>query len=119
MNGKMNRRLVGSEYEQRAIRYMQENSIQVLEQNYRCRQGEVDIIGKEEDYLLFVEVKYRSSQQSGYPAEAVTATKQRTIYRVAEYYLYSHHLPENTKVRFDVVAILGNEITYIRNAFEQ
>ena len=113
----MNKRVIGSNYETLAISYMQEQGIQILTRNYRCRQGEIDIVAKEEGYLLFVEVKYRKDLRSGYPAEAVTLAKQRRIYQTARYYLYENHLPENTPVRFDVVAILGKEIQYIRNAF--
>lgn len=91
--------------------------MKLLARNYQCRQGEVDIIAGEDTYLLFVEVKYRKDLRKGYPAEAVTPAKQRRIRQVARYYLYEHHLPEDTPVRFDVAAILGEEIQYIRNAF--
>ena len=110
-------RAIGARKEELAVQYLKQQGIQVLEQNYRCRQGEIDIIAREENYLLFVEVKYRSTVQHGYPAEAVTRKKQQKIRRVAEYYQYRMQLPENTPVRFDVIAILGTEIQYIRNAF--
>lgn len=113
----INRRRLGSEYETKAVQYMEEQGMEILTRNYYCRQGEVDIIGKEEGYLLFVEVKYRKDLQKGYPEEAVTPAKQRRICQVARYYLYEHHLPEDTPVRFDVVSILGRELRYIRNAF--
>lgn len=107
----------GTEYECKAAFYMEQHNMQVLERNYRCRQGEIDIVGRENDYLLFVEVKYRKDTRNGYPSEAVTPAKQARIFQVARYYLYSHHMPETTKVRFDVAAILGEEIQYIKNAF--
>jgi putative endonuclease len=107
----------GTEYEDIAVEYMKQHQMQVVEQNYRCRQGEIDIIGREEDYLLFVEVKYRKDAKKGYPAEAVTPTKRLRILQTARYYLYTHHFPETTKLRFDVVAILGDEIQYIKDAF--
>lgn len=113
----MNTRRIGSEYEKKAVEYMLQNGMQVLETNYRCKQGEIDIIGKEDDYLLFVEVKFRKNVRSGYPAEAVTPAKQNRIIQTARYYLYSHNLSEYTKMRFDVAAILGEELKYIRNAF--
>jgi len=113
----MNTRKVGSEYEQRAAEYMRRNGMRILEMNYRCRQGEIDIIGKESDYLLFVEVKYRKDKKLGYPIEAVTPAKQSRILQTARYYLYSHQLPESTKLRFDVISILGEDITYYRNVF--
>lgn len=113
----MNKRQIGSKYETMAIHYMQEQGMEVLCRNYHCKQGEIDIIAKEEPYLLFVEVKYRADLKKGYPAEAVTSLKQQRILQTARYYLYEHHLPEETAVRFDVVAILGEELQYIRNAF--
>lgn len=113
----LNKRQIGSKYEAMAASYMQERGMKILRRNYYCRQGEIDLIAREEPYLLFVEVKYRKNLQSGYPAEAVTPLKQRRIIQAARYYLYEQHLPEDTPVRFDVVAILGDSIQYIRNAF--
>ncbi len=107
----------GTEYEQKAAVYMMQHNMLVLEQNYRCRQGEVDIVGQENGYLLFVEVKYRKNTGAGYPSEAVTPSKQAKIKETARYYLYSHDMPETTKVRFDVAAILGEDIRYIKDAF--
>lgn len=107
----------GTEYECKAAAYMEQHNMQVIEQNYRCRQGEIDIVGREKDYLLFVEVKYRKDTKKGYPSEAVTPAKQARIYQAARYYLYAHHIPEHTKIRFDVAAILGEEIQYMKNAF--
>ncbi|MCM1495415.1 MAG: YraN family protein [Bacteroides sp.] len=113
----MNKRQIGSEYETRTLHYMKGQGMEILERNYHCRQGEVDIIARENGYLLFVEVKYRKDLQNGYPAESVTPVKQNRIRQVARYYLYEHHMPEETPVRFDVAAILGNEMQYIRDAF--
>lgn len=113
----MNKRQTGSQYEEKAAEYMKQQGYRILERNYRCRQGEIDIIAQDEAYLVFVEVKYRSSTEKGYPAEAVTERKQRIIRQVAAYYLYSRRLSEQTPVRFDVAAILGEEIQYIKNAF--
>ena len=117
MTNKDNHRKVGAFYEELAANYMREHEMIILEMNYRCKQGEIDIIAKDKEYLVIAEVKYRSSLKSGYPAEAVTAAKQRRIYKAAQYYLYSHGLPETTKIRFDVIAILKEDITYIKNAF--
>ena len=113
----MNKRQTGSQYEEKAAEYMKQHGHQILERNYRCRQGEIDIIAQDGSYLVFVEVKYRGSTENGYPSEAVTERKKRNIRQVAAYYLYSRRLSEQTPVRFDVVAILGEEIQYIKNAF--
>lgn len=115
----MNKRRIGSRYEAMAASYMQEHGMTILHRNYYCRQGEIDIIAREEPYLLFVEVKFRRDLRNGYPAEAVTLKKQQRMIRAARYYLYEQHLPEDTPVRFDMVFILGSELQYIRDAFWQ
>lgn len=115
---KQNNRRIGAQAEQLIRKYLSEQGYIILEMNYRCRQGEVDIIARHGQYYVFIEVKYRSSAQYGAPEEAVGISKQRRISRAALYYLYSHHLPEATPVRFDVAAIDGQQIRYIQNAFE-
>ena len=89
----------------------------MLQLNYRCRTGEVDIVAQEGDYLCFVEVKYRTNQRAGTPEEAVGISKQRRICRVADYYLLTHPNMAQKQVRFDVVAILGETITLYQNEF--
>ena len=100
-----------------AVDYLSEKGMEILERNFRCRQGEVDIIGRHEGYLVFVEVKYRKNVKYGVATEAVTATKQRRICRVADYYRYLHHCGDNVAVRYDVLAIQGVEIEWVKNAF--
>jgi putative endonuclease len=113
----MNRRLVGTEYESLAAAYLEKKGYVILERNYRCRTGEIDIIAQENEYLCFVEVKYRSGNGCGSPLEAVNYHKQRKILGVAGYYMMKKGLPGDTACRMDVVAIEGDEITLIRNAF--
>ena len=104
--------------EQAVKGYLADHGFEILEMNYRCRQGEVDIIAKEQEYYVFIEVKYRNTTKYGLPQEAVGTAKQRRICKAAQYYLYSHNLNEFTPVRFDVAAVLENKITYYKNAFE-
>lgn len=113
----MNKRETGSAWEQRAAEYMQERGMLIRERNYRNRQGEIDIIGSHEGYLVFVEVKFRSSTAKGYALQAVDRRKQRQICKVADYYRYTHGLGENIPVRYDVVAVQGEEIIWVQNAF--
>lgn len=80
--------------------------------------GEIDIIAKDGAYLVFVEVKYRAGEGTGNPLEAVTKAKQRTISKVALYYRMTHGYGEFSPSRFDVVAILGDEIRLVKNAFD-
>ncbi len=78
--------------------------------------GEIDLIAREGDCLVFVEVKYRTGNRCGSPLEAVNVRKQITIRKVAQYYLLGIKQPD-CPVRFDVVGICGDRIEHIRNAF--
>ena len=137
MAGK-NRREIGTAYEKRAVLFLREQGYDILQTNFRCRQGEIDIVARDGRYLVFVEVKYRGDDTRGLPEEAVGGKKQKKIIQTARYYLYSRGLPEDTPCRFDVVAIHGKasfdkipcvepssrdipqeeKISLIRNAFE-
>lgn len=113
----MNKRQLGSEKEALAARYLQDRGYEVVEQNYYCPAGEIDLIAKDGIYLVFIEVKYRKDSRYGMPEESVTPKKRRIIYRTAQYYMNERHTGENRPCRFDVVAILGDQITLISNAF--
>lgn len=112
-----NNRKLGSRFEQEVAAFLENNGITVLEKNYRCRSGEIDLVAKDGRYLVFVEVKYRKTGAAGSALEAVTAKKAAQVRRVAAYYLYEKHLPETTPCRFDAAAVDGGTITYIRDAF--
>lgn len=114
----MNTRAKGAEYEQIAACHLQQHGVRVLERNYRNRRGEIDIIGKDGEYTVFFEVKYRTSDVNGRPEEAVNLKKQKIICRVADYYRMTHGMGEFSAVRYDVVAIAKDEITWYKNAFE-
>ena len=114
----MNRRQTGTAYERRAGEYLKEQGYELIGYNFRCRQGEIDIIARDGRYLVFVEVKYRADNAAGNPLEAVTAAKQRTISKVASYYCLTHGYGTYTPCRFDVTAILGEQIKVIQNAFD-
>jgi len=113
-----NNREVGSQYEEIAVTFLSENGMNILYRNFRCKQGEIDIIGENGECLVFVEVKYRSSRQVGMPEEAVGITKQKKICRVAEFFLYTHPQYSKYMVRYDVVAIYGRDIRWYPGAFE-
>lgn len=117
MTEKYNNRSVGTEYERKAADYLRTHGYEILEKNFRCRSGEIDLIGKDGEYLVFIEVKYRSSDRMGEPAEAVNYRKQRAIIRVAKFYMLKNQISEDTPCRFDVVVILENEITLLQDAF--
>lgn len=113
----MNKRQTGTQWETQAAEYLIQNGMRIAEKNFRCRQGEIDIIGYDGAYLVFFEVKYRSSAGRGRAAEAVGPAKQRKICRVADYYRVIHHCSESTPIRFDVAAIDGGRFSWIKNAF--
>ncbi|MDD4112445.1 MAG: YraN family protein [Herbinix sp.] len=114
----MNKREVGSRYEDTACRFLTEQGYTILEKNFQCKIGEIDIIGKSEGYLCFIEVKYRSSSEFGFPSEAVDNRKRRKIFYTAISYMnYRKYLPD-TPCRFDIVVILKDRYTLIKNAFE-
>ena len=112
-----NRRAIGTEYETLACEYLTRHGYQILCRNFRCRQGEIDIIARDRDYLVFIEVKYRRDEHEGDPAEAVDYRKQKKISRVAEYYCWKKQ-KLNQPCRFDVICVLGQEIRHIVNAFD-
>ena len=116
-NKRRNKRTVGWDYEKIAGTYLEEHGYEILQYNFYCHAGEIDIIAMHEGYLVFVEVKYRKDIQKGYPLEAVSARKQRVIFKCALYYLQKQKKAD-IPVRFDVVGILGEEIQVIQNAFE-
>lgn len=112
-----NKRQKGTEAERRAEEYLTANGMRIAARNFRSRRGEVDLIGYHEGYLVFVEVKYRHCSRTGEPQEAVGTAKQKRICSAADYYRCTHGIMLSVPVRYDVVAVLGKEIRWFRNAF--
>ncbi|MBQ7446499.1 MAG: YraN family protein [Eubacterium sp.] len=104
--------------EQAAASFLENNGFALLEKNFYCRFGEIDLIAKEGNTICFLEVKYRHAGQYGDPAEAVDHKKQRRISNAASYYLYSNRIPFDTPCRFDIAAVTPSGIRLIRNAFD-
>lgn len=113
----MNTREKGVQKEEEVCAYLRSRGVKIAERNFRCRQGEIDVIGYDGDYLVFFEVKFRSGLSRGSAAEAVGYAKQKKICQVADYYRVLHHCTEDTPLRFDVVAVDQDRITWIKNAF--
>lgn len=114
-----NTRNIGAEYEERAAAYLREQGYFIIECNYRVRQAEIDIVARDGSTIVFVEVKYRANLHEGHPLEAVDITKQRKISHAALFYMNQHKISvDNTRIRFDVIGILGDEIVHVRNAFD-
>ena len=112
-----NRRKTGTDYEARAAAWLESRGVQILCRNYRTRYGEVDLIGLDGPYLIFVEVKYRASGKMGAPLEAVDRRKQQKILQTARHYLAEHHYREDAPVRFDCIGMTPGITEWVRNAF--
>ncbi len=95
---------IGKRGEDEALRVLKRHGYRILERNYRCRYGEVDIIAEDEGAIVFVEVKTRGSGRFGTPQQSVDLRKQRHIISASNTYL-SHHGVTDRPVRFDVVGI--------------
>jgi len=112
---------LGAHGERIAAAFLGDAGLRVLDRNWRCRDGELDIVARDGDALVFCEVKTRRGTGFGHPAEAVTAVKQRRLRTLAQRWLAAHdeHAPE---LRFDVVAVLvpptgPAEVTHLPGAF--
>ncbi len=115
----MNNRVTGQDKENIAVNYLKNKGYFIIQTNFRVRQGEIDIVARDGNTIVFVEVKYRSNTRSGNPLDAVNITKQKQISKVALFYLNKNKIsPDNTPIRFDVIGILGDQITHIENAFD-
>lgn len=112
-----NKRMIGTCAEERVAVFLQARGMQILARNYRCRQGEIDLIARDGRYLVFVEVKYRSSSRCADPLSAVNRAKQRKICRVADYFRFTQKVPDDIPVRYDVIGILGEKTAWIPDAF--
>lgn len=99
--------------EMMAALYLEKQGYEIVEQNFRCRLGEVDIICKKNNQIIFVEVKTRTSDSYGTPGEAVNKDKKNKIRKVAALYMMSEKIT-NYQVKFDVMEIVLN---HIENAF--
>lgn len=115
-------RAIGESWELYAQQYLIAQGLIFVDKNYHCRQGEIDLIMKDDNSLIFIEVKFRKNNHFGGAISAVTHNKQQKIIKTATFYLQQHQLNEyNTACRFDVIAIEGDikhpKINWLKNAF--
>lgn len=120
----MTNREIGRLCENEAENYVKNCGMEIIDRNYRCREGEIDIIAKENEYTVFVEVKARKSNIFGEPCEAVNITKRRRLTFAAQMYMAQYG---ECAARFDIAEVFYaidkenvtvRTINYIRNAFE-
>lgn len=120
----MDNKQVGSKGERLAVQYLQSHGYRILETNYRCPLGEIDIIAAKQELVAFVEVKTRRSNRFGRPAAAVTGLKQQRIVHTAQWYIKANSQGiSSPHYRFDVLEIFSSPagqatINHIQNAFE-
>lgn len=108
----------GSRFELMAEQRLQAAGLQPLWRNYRCRGGEIDLIMRQGQTLVFVEVRYRANRRHGGAAESITKAKQHRVQLAARHYLQRHGLNEASQsCRFDVVLFEGETPEWIPNAF--
>ena len=95
---------LGKDGEDVSCIYLEQIGYRIIERNFTCRQGEIDIIAKDKDEYVFIEVKTRSNLNFGRPKDAVNEPKQKHIYQSTKFYLYLHNL-NNAFIRFDVIEV--------------
>ena len=117
-----NPRAVGREAEGLAERFLTRRGLVLVRRNYRCRRGEIDLVMRDSDTLVFVEVRRRTSRTFGGGRESVDLHKRARLVAAAEYYLAMHRTADDPPCRFDVVAIDGPArrvtIDWVRDAFD-
>ena len=101
----MDARTLGSFGEEQAARYLRRKGYRIVERNFRCRQGEIDLIARKGKYLVFVEVKTRRNNDFRRPEQAVDYNKQHNLLRAINHYIHYCHL--NMPWRFDVITVVG------------
>jgi len=108
--------LTGELAEERALAYLREQGLQLVCRNFRCKQGELDLVMLDQHSLVIIEVRYRKSDYFGSAAESITPAKQSRIVAATQVYLATYKI--NSPLRFDVVAMSGNgQLDWIKNAF--
>lgn len=113
---------IGNYGENLALDYLNKNNYDILCKNFRTRNGEIDIICKFKDIIVFIEVKSRYSYTFGFPSEAVTYLKQKQIFNLSKYFLLKNKL-SNYNCRFDVIEVYFNKndnlynINHLKDAF--
>jgi len=117
------RKALGFKGEELAVQYLKKKGYKVIERNYRCQWGEIDLVARDKETLIFVEIKSRSSSEFGLPQDAVDRFKQKKLIQVAKAYMAEHRLQETVPARFDVVAVQltpsGPDIELIKDAFQE
>jgi putative endonuclease len=105
----------GARFESVAAAHLREAGLVVLARNYRCRSGEIDLVMRHGSVVVFVEVRYRRSDEYGDPLETITMRKRRRVVQAAQHFLLTHPSLAEQPCRFDAVGISGTSGTYRTN----
>ena len=112
------RHILGKRGEDEAVRYLERKGYKIIERNFMCRQGEIDIIALDKNYIVFIEIKSRTSTEYGLPSESVTERKIKHMTKAIQYYLYKRNL-EKENIRIDVMEVYVKEEKYEINHLKQ
>ncbi|MEX0943524.1 MAG: YraN family protein [Pseudomonadales bacterium] len=107
---------LGYAAEEMASQFLQQHGLELISKNFRCRMGEIDLIMREGNTLVFVEVRLRQTRNYVSGAESITRRKIARLLKTAEFYLISHPVPDHIEFRFDVVS-MDSSIDWIKSAF--
>jgi len=108
---------IGRATEHRARCYLEQQGLQFITKNYHCGLGEIDLIMKDGNCWVFVEVRYRGNHRFGHSGETINAKKRYKICATAEVFLKNQQVNEYPPMRFDVIAITAKQLEWIQNAF--
>ncbi len=109
---------LGQIAEERAKQYLQQQGLIWIQSNYTCKSGEIDLIMRDADTVVFVEVRYRKEWDFGASIETVILPKQHRLIKTAWHYLLEFDAVEKVNARFDVIGMGLDKICWIKNAFE-
>jgi putative endonuclease len=110
------KQIKGQAGEDAALNYLEREGLALVTRNFRCKGGEIDLVMQENGTLVFIEVRKRADARHGGAAASVTAAKQRRLITAAHIYLQRYKMPP--ACRFDVVAIDGDALNWIKNAID-
>ncbi len=108
---------LGAFYEKEALRFLQDQGLSLIAENYRCNLGEIDLIMKDNNDVVFIEVKYRKADAFGGGAASVTLNKQQKVIKAAQHFLLQNNLSNKVPCRFDVIVFDQNNINWLKSAF--
>jgi putative endonuclease len=114
--GLSDKQVQGRHWEQHALAYLQRQGLRLVAANFTCKAGEIDLIMRDGEALVFVEVRQRADRRHGGAAASITPAKIRRLVRAAQVYL--QRLPQVPPCRFDVIAIDGDAVDWLRDAIQ-